>query len=74
MSLTAEKRARIKYYIMEKIFFKHKDIVEHTSDTFGISQQTVYKYILPFRNCVPVENELINIHCGQQAYIIKSSI
>lgn len=45
MSLTAEKRARIKYYIMEKIFFKHKDIVEHTSDTFGISQQTVYKYI-----------------------------
>lgn len=25
---------------------------------------------LPFRNCVPIENELINIHCIQQIYIL----
>lgn len=29
---------------------------------------------LPFRNCVPMGNELINIHCKQQTSILLSNI
>lgn len=27
-------------------------------------------FLLPFRNCVPVKNKPINIHCKQQTYIL----
>ena len=30
--------------------------------------------LLPFRNCVPMGNELINIHCKQQTSILLSNI
>lgn len=45
MSLTMERRTRVKNYIMEKIFKEQGNFVEKTSRTFGISSTTVYKYI-----------------------------
>ena len=30
--------------------------------------------LLPFRNCVPRESELINMRCMHQAYTLESSI
>lgn len=45
MSLTSAKRERIKYYIMEKIFYNQKDFVKRTSETFNISTTTIYNYI-----------------------------
>ena len=44
MSLTEEKRERIKNYIMEKIFKDPNNFAKKASETFGISLTSVYKY------------------------------
>lgn len=45
MSLTNAKRERIKYYIMENIFYNQKDFVKRTSEAFNISATTIYNYL-----------------------------
>lgn len=45
MSFSAEKRERIKYYLLDKIFRGDKDYIESTMETFAVSGTTVYNYI-----------------------------
>lgn len=45
MSFTKEKKEKIKRYILEKIDNRQTDIAKRTSEAFGISLNTVYRYI-----------------------------
>ncbi len=45
MSFTEEKREKIKRYILEKIDTNQKDLAKRTARTFGISLNTVYRYL-----------------------------
>lgn len=45
MGFTDEKRNQIKWYILEKIENHQNDIAKRTSQAFGISLNTVYRYI-----------------------------
>ncbi len=45
MSFPEEKREKIKRYILEKIFQHRPDIAKKTAQAFGISLNTVYRYI-----------------------------
>lgn len=45
MSFTKEKREKVKRYILEKINTDQKDLAKKTAQTFGISLNTVYRYL-----------------------------
>lgn len=45
MSLTEDRRNKVKKYILEEMFIKSNDIASKTAEYFGISEQTVYRYI-----------------------------
>ena len=45
MSFRQEKRDKIQRYILEKISQKQPAIVKKTAETFGISLNTVYRYL-----------------------------
>lgn len=45
MSFPEEKREKIKRYILEKIFQRRPDLAKKTAQAFGISLNTVYRYI-----------------------------
>lgn len=57
MSLTEGKRNKIKLYILESMFNRRTDVVNKTSSNFGISKQTVYKYIKEMREAGVIEKE-----------------
>lgn len=50
MSFTKEKQSNIKKYILEKIDSAATDIPKKTADAFGISLNTVYRYIRELEN------------------------
>ena len=45
MSFSSEKRQQIKNYILEKISLNEKDFVKKTIENFGISRNTLYRYL-----------------------------
>lgn len=45
MSLSRETRARIKQYILEKIANGEQDFARRTIENFGVSKNTVYRYL-----------------------------
>lgn len=45
MSFKKERREKIKRYILEKIYTDQKDLAKKTAQTFGISLNTVYRYL-----------------------------
>ena len=45
MSFTKEKKEKIKRYILEKVDNSQNDIAKRTAEAFGISLNTVYRYI-----------------------------
>ena len=45
MSFTRDRRNQIKRYILEKINEGGANVVKRTAETFGISKNTVYRYI-----------------------------
>lgn len=45
MSFTREKREAIKRYMLDKIANSQSDIIEKTVNTFGITPNTVYRYL-----------------------------
>ncbi len=68
MSLTVNKRERIKYYIMEKIFRGQDNIIGRASEAFGISKQTVYKYVKELIQCGAVEK------IGNGNYVLAQTV
>lgn len=65
MSLTEEKRNRIKNHIMEKIFKNQPDFINRTAETFKISVPTTYKYL----NMLIDENKVEKIENGNYALV-----
>lgn len=45
MSFTEEKRQQVKRYILEKIERNQKNVVKKTAETFGLSLNTIYRYL-----------------------------
>ena len=45
MSLKEQMKNKIKKYILEAIFGNSEDIVKKASENFGVSKQTIYKYL-----------------------------
>ena len=45
MSFTKEKRIQIKIYILEKLDSGDQELIKKTTDVFGISDKTVYRYL-----------------------------
>ena len=66
MSFTEEKREKIKRYILEKINTDQNDLAKKTAQTFGISLNTVYRYLKE------LEEKKIIIKKGNQYGFIES--
>jgi len=45
MSLSKEKRNKVIHYLLEKIADEDKDYIKKTSESFGISLNTIYRYL-----------------------------
>lgn len=67
MSFTKEKREKIKRYILDKIYTDQKDLAKKTAQTFGISLNTVYRYLKELE-----EKEII-IKYGNKYEFIEST-
>lgn len=57
MSLSKDKRKQIKGYILEKIGENCSGIVEHTVEAFGVTPNTVYRYIRELQEENIIERE-----------------
>lgn len=66
MSFTAEKRLQIKHYLLEKIASQQKDYAKKTAEAFGISLNTVYRYIKELEKEEAIEK-------SSKTYTLKSN-
>lgn len=67
MSFSKEKRTTIKRYMLEKISSNEKSYVSKTVDTFGITRNTVYRYLRE------LENENIIVKTGKHFHLKSES-
>lgn len=65
MSFTEEKRNQIRWYILEKIDRNQSNIAKTTAEVYGISLNTVYRYLKD------LENEKIIRKMGREYKLIK---
>lgn len=67
MSFTEEKRNQIRWYILEKIDRNQSNIAKTTAEVYGISLNTVYRYLKD------LENEKIIRKMGREYKLIEKS-
>lgn len=67
MSFTKEKRDQIKRYILEKIDINPSGVAQKTAETFGISLNTVYRYMRE------LESEKV-IQKAEKGYILSCNV
>lgn len=67
MSLTKEKREKIKKYLLEQIHEKKENVISNTAKTCGVSQTTVSRYIRQMLN----DGIIVESKENKSKYILK---
>ena len=74
MKLSKEKVNAIRQYIIEKVDAKQKGIAKSTSDAFGISEMTVYRYLRALQDDGILEKRDGKYHLKTQTNIYRGQL